>query len=199
LPLRHRHAGGADLGLRGHRVAAPHLADGTPQVAAFDTDSLEALADWLAHRGVSTVAPEATGVYGEPLRALLQARGFAVLLVAPRYTQGLQGRPKTDRRDGPWIQRLHAHGLWPASFRPADAVAVLRPSLRQRAELVRDAARHIPHRQKALEQRNLKLPEVLSDRTGRTGRTIIQAILAGERDPLTLARLRDQHCRHHGA
>lgn len=196
LPVRRRHAGGVDLGLRSHWVAAPPLRDGTPQVAEFDTytDSLEALADWLRQRGVASVALEATGVYWEPLSAVLEARGFEVILVAPAYTSGIQGRPKTDRLDCQWIQRLHAHGLLPASFRPPADVAVLRHYLRQRAELVHNGARHIQHMQKALEQMNVKLPEVLSDVTGLTGRKIIQSILAGQRDPLTLAQLRDKHC-----
>src|SRR5260370_1221151 len=83
-PTRHRHAGGVDLGLRSHWAAAPPLPDGSPQVAAFDTytDGLEALADWLRQHGVTTVAQEATGVYWEPLFAVLEARGFAVILVA---------------------------------------------------------------------------------------------------------------------
>jgi transposase len=198
LPIRHRHAGGVDLGLRTHWAAAPPLPDGTPQVQEFDTytDGLEALADWLKQHGVTTVALEATGVYWEPLFALLQARGFDVILVCPTYTSGIKGRPKTDRLDCQWIQRLHAHGLLPASFRPSADVAVLRHYLRQRAELVRQGARHIQHMQKALEQMNVKLPEAVSDITGLTGRKIIQAILAGERDPLTLARLRDKHCRN---
>jgi hypothetical protein len=75
-------------------------------------------------------------------------------------------------------------------------VAVLRHYLRQRTELVRNGARHIQHMQKALEQMNVKLPEVISDITGLTGRKIITAILAGQRDPLILARLRDKHCRN---
>ncbi len=198
LPIRHRHAGGVDLGLLTHWVAAPPLADGTPQVAEFDTytDSLEALADWLQQHGVTTVALEATGIYWEPLLAILEERGFHVILVAPTYTSGIQGRPKTDRLDCQWIQRLHAHGLLPASFRPPAEIAVLRHYLRQRAEVVQNGARHIQHLQKALEQMNLKLAVVLSDVTGLTGRKIIQAILAGERDPLTLAQLRDKHCQH---
>src|SRR5262249_18240573 len=172
LPIRHRHAGAVDLGLPSHWAAAPPLSDGTPQVAEFDTytDGLEALADWLRQHGVTTVALEATGVYWEPLFAILQDRGFDVILVAPTYTSGIKGRPKTDRLDCQWIQRLHAHGLLPASFRPSAEVVVLRHYLRQRAELVRNAARHIQHMQKALEQMNLKLPEVLSDITGLSGR-----------------------------
>jgi transposase len=201
LPIRHRHAAGVDLGLRSHWAAAPPLPDGTPQVAEFDTytDALEALADWLQQHGVTTVALEATGVYWEPLFAVLEARGFEVILVAPAYTTGIKGRPKTDRLDCQWIQRLHAHGLLPASFRPSADIAVLRHYLRQRAELVRNGARHIQHMQKALEQMNLKLPEVLSNITGLTGRKIIQAILDGERDPVKLAQLRDKHCRNSSA
>jgi transposase len=201
LPIRHRHAGGVDLGLRSHWAAAPPLPDGTAQVEEFDTstDGLEALADWLQQHGVTTVALEAIGVYWEPLFALLEERGFEVILVAPAYTSGIKGRPKTDRLDCQWIQRLHAHGLLPASFRPAAEVAVLRHYLRQRAELVRNAARHLQHMQKALEQMNVKLAEVISDITGLTGRKIIQALLAGERDPLTLARLRDKHCQNSAA
>jgi transposase len=198
LPIRHRHAGGVDLGLRSHWAAAAPLPDGTAQVKEFDTytDGLEALADWLEQHGVTTVALEATGVYWEPLFAILEERGFDVILVAPSYTSGIKGRPKTDRLDCQWIQRLHAHGLLPASFRPSADIAVLRHYLRQRAELVGNAARHIQHMQKALEQMNLKLAEVLSDITGLTGRKIITAILAGERDALTLARLRNKHCRN---
>jgi transposase len=198
LPIRHRHAAGVDLGLRTHWVCAPPLPDGTPQVAEFDTytDSLEAIADWLQQHGITTVAMEATGVYWEPLFAILEERGFDVILVAPSYTSGIKGRPKTDKLDCQWIQRLHAHDLLPASFRPAADVAVLRHYLRQRAELVQNGARHIQHMQKALEQMNIKLAEVLSDITSLTGRKIITAILEGERDPLTLARLRDKHCRN---
>jgi hypothetical protein len=196
LPVRNRAAAGIDLGLRSHWAAAPPPPDGTPDVAEFDTytDGLEALADWLHQRGVTTVALEATGVYWEPVFALLAARGFEVLLVAPAYTHGIKGRPKTDRLDCQWIQRLHAHGLLPASFRPSEAVVVLRHYLRQRAEVVRAAARHIQHLQKALEQMNVKLAEVVSDVSGVTGLKVIRAILAGERDPLRLARLRDKRC-----
>src|SRR4051812_43867390 len=81
LPVRNRAAAGIDLGLRSHWVAAPPQPDGTPDVAEFDTytDGLEALADWLAERGVTTVALEATGVYWEPVFAFLEARGFEVL------------------------------------------------------------------------------------------------------------------------
>jgi hypothetical protein len=166
-------------------------------VAAFDTDTdgLEAKAAWLAARGVTTVALAATGVYWEPVFALLAARGFEARLVAPAYTAGLPGRPKTDVLDGQWIQRLHAHGLLPASCRPAAAVVVRRHYLRRRTEVVRAGARHILHLQKALEQMNVKLAAVVADITGGTGLKIIRATLAGERDAQRLARRRGPHGR----
>jgi transposase len=197
LPVLHRQAAGIDVGSRSHWAAA-FAPDGTIDVAEFDTytDSLLDLADWLHARGVTTVAMEATGIYGEPLFAVLQAKGFEVLLVNPAYTSQIKGRPKSDPHDCQWIQRLHAHGLLPASFRPQADVAVLRTYLRQRAELVRAGARHIQHMQKALELMNVKLTEVVSDVTGLTGLKIIRAILDGQRDPLTLAQLRDKRCRN---
>jgi transposase len=161
--------------------------------AAFTAD-LDRLADWLAGLGVRTVAMEATGVYWIPLFELLERRGFEVFLVDPRQTKAVKGRPKTDRLDCQWIQRLHACGLLAGSFRPDDQIVVLRGYLRQRQMLVRYAAQHVQHMQKALEQMNIKLTEVVSDITGKTGSDIIRAILAGVRDPAELATLRNIHC-----
>jgi transposase len=129
-----------------------------------------------------------------PLYELLEAQGFEVLLVDPSYTKQVRGRPKTDRRDCQWIYRRHSVGLLAAAFRPDEKTCQLRAYLRQRANLVRYAAQHIQHMQKALEQMNLKLTEVLSDITGSTGRQIIKAILRGVRDPAKLARFRHEKC-----
>jgi hypothetical protein len=82
-----------------------------------------------------------------------------------------------------------------ASFRPAEQVVVLRSYLRQRQMLIRYAGQHVQHMQKALEQMNVKLTEVVSDVTGVTGMAIIQAILRGERNPLELAKLRNEKCK----
>src|SRR5262249_42996531 len=105
------------------------------------------------------------------------------------------GRPKTDAKDCQWLQRLHSYGLLAAAFRPQDQVVVLRAYLRQRDMLVTYAGQHIQHMQKALEQMNVKLTEVVSDITGVTGMGIIKAILGGARDPAVLARLRDPRCK----
>src|SRR5207248_7235784 len=131
------------------------------------------------------------GVSWVPLFELLQAEGFEVFLVAPSYSRQLRGRPKTDRRDCQWIYRLHSVGLLAAAFRPDEQTCQLRAYLRQRANLIRSASRHVQHMQKALEQMNLKLTEILSDITGVTGRAILRAILRGTRSPEKLAKHRD--------
>src|SRR5262249_51158433 len=157
---------------------------------------LHAIADWLAACGVTTVAMESTGVYWVPLFELLEARGLEVWLVEPGQLSRCGARPKTDVLDVQWIQRLHSYGLLQPSFRPADSVLALRGYHRQRQMLVRYAAGHTLHMQKALEQMNVKLAEVVSDITGLTGQRIITAILAGERDPRQLAALRDPKCKN---
>jgi len=138
---------------------------------------------------------ESTGIYWIPLYELLEASGFQVLLVDPGYTHQLRGRPKTDRRDCQWIYRLHSVGLLAAAFRPDGPTCVLRNYLRQRANLIRYAGQHIQQMQKALEQMNLKLTEILSDLTGVTGQRIIQAILRGTRSPQVLAKHRERNCK----
>jgi transposase len=154
-----------------------------------------ALADWLSQCRVKTIAMESTGIYWIPLFELLESRGFEVYLVEPRQSRHAPGRPKSDVLDCQWLQRLHSYGLLTASFRPAEQIVVLRSYLRQRQMLIRYAGQHVQHMQKALEQMNVKLTEVVSDVTGVTGMAIIQAILHGERDPLQLAKLRNDKCK----
>jgi transposase len=176
---------------------------GTPtglpdHVRRFGANScdLVAIADWLKECGVTTVAMESTGVYWIPLYELLESRGFEVWLVEPGQLSRCGARPKTDVLDAQWIQRLHAYGLLRPSFRPPDAVLALRGYHRQRQVQIRFAASHTQHMQKALEQTNVKLTEVVSDITGMTGQRIIAAILAGERDRYRLAALRDPKCKN---
>jgi transposase len=137
---------------------------------------------------------ESTGVYWIPLYQILVERGFDVCLTNARHLKNVAGRPKTDRLDCQWIQRLHAYGFLKASFRPADAICQIRSIQRHRDTLIRENVRHIQHMQKALHQMNVLLPKVVSDITGTTGLAIIQKILDGERNPVKLARLRNPHC-----
>jgi transposase len=160
---------------------------------------LYAIAAWVRQCQVTTVAMESTGVYWIPLYDLLESEGFQVLLVDPRQVQRAPNRPKTDVHDCQWIQRLHSLGLLTAAFRPEEPIRVWRSSQRHRASLIEDAGRHLQRIEKALEQMNVKLPEVVSDITGLTGIGIIRAIVRGERDPQELAKLRDPRCKESAA
>ncbi len=192
-------AAGIDIGATELFVAVPpdRAEQSIRSFGAF-TEDLHALADWLKACRVRHVAMESTGVYWIPLFQVLEARGFEVCLVNARHVKAVPGR-KTDVADCQWLQYLHSVGLLHASFRPADQVCVLRSYLRHRDMLVRTASRHIQHMQKALNQMNLHLHHVISDLTGVTGLAIIDAILAGERDPRRLAALRDHRIKSSAA
>ena len=148
------------------------------------------MADWLKQCGIETVAMESTGVYWIPVFQVLESRGFEVKLVNAHYVKTVPGR-KTDVLDCQWLQKLHSYGLLSGSFRPDDQICVLRSYIRQRDNLIKSACVHVQRMQKALIQMNLQLHRVISDITGTTGLSIIKAIVAGERNPLTLAALKD--------
>jgi transposase len=194
LPVARPRAAGIDVGDRSHWVCVGEREDDVREFPAH-TAGLRELVAWLRQRGVSGVALEATGVYGHVLFLTLLEAGFEAVVTAPKFTRQIQGRPKTDKRDCQWIFRLHAHGLLPPVFQPDDATQTLREYVRQRATLVRLSAQHVQRMQKALELMNLKLTHVVGDVTGVTGLKVIRAILAGERDPHVLAKLRDRRCK----
>jgi len=190
------HAAGIDVGSRSHFVAVPEdaAAESVREFSCF-TGDLHRLADWLRDCEVNTVAMESTGVYWIPVFEILERRGFEVKLVNAHHVKNVPGR-KTDVSDYQWLQRLHSYGLLEGAFRPPDQVCVLRSYIRQRMNLVRYAASHIQHMQKALNQMNLLLHNVVADITGVTGTRIIQAILEGERNPQVLAGFRDPRCKN---
>jgi hypothetical protein len=189
------HAAGIDVGAAAHDVAVPPSDDPHPvRCCAAYTAALEALAAWLVACAITTVAMESTGVSWIPRFALLEARGCAVLVVDPQHVQTIQGRPTSDVHDCQWIQRLHPFGLLASAFRPTDPIGVLRSDLRQRAMLLPSAGQHIQPRHKALTQMHLTLQHVVSDIPGVTGWAILRALLAGARDPVQLAQLRDSRC-----
>ena len=200
LPKQLQHininAAGIDIGAEQHMVAVPEGRDeeSVREFGAFTAD-LTAIADWLGQCGVKTVAMESTGVYWIPLFELLERRGFEVKLVDARHVRNVSGR-KSDVLDCQWLQQLHTYGLLNGAFRPPDEICVLRSYLRQKEMLVQTSARHIQHMQKALQQMNLLLHNVVSDITGVTGMKIIKAILDGERVPQVLASHRDGRCHH---
>jgi len=143
------HAAGIDMGSQSHFVAVPESAD-EESVREFScfTGDLHRLADWLRDCEVNTVAMESTGVYWIPVFEILERRGFEVKLVNAHHVKNVPGR-KTDVSDCQWLQRLHSYGLLEGAFRPPDQVCVLRSYIRQRMNLVRYAASHIQHMQKA--------------------------------------------------
>ena len=190
-------AAGIDIGAQKHYVAVPRGRDSKGRdVRHFDTFTadLYALVDWLKQCHIDTVAMESTGIYWIPLFEILEKNGFEVRLVNPRSIKHAPGR-KSDVVDCQWIQQLHAYGLLTSAFRPDEQINVLRAYHRQRTMLVNHAATHIQHMQKALEQMNLKLTNVISDITGTTGMKILRSILAGERNPKKLAKHRDPRCK----
>ena len=178
-------AAGLDIGDDEIYVAVPEGRDKV-SVRVFRTFTVDlyALAKWLEFCGVDTVAMESTGVYWIPIYEILETLSFEVYLVNARHVKNVTGR-KTDILDCQWIQQLHTYGLLRASFRPPEEICALRSLTRHRDTLIRSCAREIQHMQKALQQMNVKLTNVISDITGATGMLIIRDIVAGERDPQT--------------
>jgi hypothetical protein len=190
-PVLEPNAAGIDVGAREMFVAVPPGADEHPvRVFTTFTEDLHGLADWLAQSGVTTVAMEATGVYWIPVYEILEQRGIRPCLVNARHMKNVPGR-RTDWHECQWLQFLHSVGLLRAAFRPEEDICAVRTMLRHRSELVMAATQHVQHMHKALTQMNLQIHHVISDITGATGLAIVDAILAGQRDPAELAKLRD--------
>ena len=189
LDVMHPDAAGIDVGNSVHYVAVrpDRDPDSVRRFECFTTD-LHRLADWLVHCGVTTVAMQSTGVYWIPLFEILEARGLEVYLVNARHTKNLPGR-KTDVQESQWLLKLHTYGLLRNSFHPPAAIRIVRTYWRQRGDHVHAVSTCIQRMQKALTQMNIQLANVISDLSGWTGQRIVRAILAGERDPHTLAAL----------
>jgi transposase len=188
-------AAGIDVGAEEIYVAVPE--DRTEQsVLKFGTftQDLVQIAQWLKANGVTTVALESTGVYWIPLYDQLEKAGLDVYLVDARKTKNVSGR-KSDVQDCQWIQQLHTYGLLSKAFVPDEQTRNLRSLERHRDMLINYRSSHIQHIQKVLTEMNVKLTNVLSDITGKSGMAIIRDIIAGERNPKQLARHRDYRCR----
>jgi transposase len=160
------------------------------EVRTFDTftESLEALARWLAGEGVTEVAMEATGPYWKPVWYVLEDAGFDQKLVNSRHVKILPGR-KTDVGDAAWLAELLEHGLLRGSFVPPEQVRRLRDVTRYRKKLIQAHTSECQRIHKNLEDAGIKLDSVASDVLGVSGRAMLRALLAGERDPVVLADL----------
>src|SRR5262245_12935317 len=169
------------------RAASGGTVTHTVQRFGTTTRDLLALADWLASHGCTHVAMESTGVYWRPVWHVLEGQ-VALVLANATHIRHIPGR-KSDVSDAMWIADLLAHGLIRGSFVPPAPIQELRDLTRTRKQLVRAAAQHTQRIQKVLEDANVKLASVVSNVLGKSGRAILDAMVAGERDPERLVQL----------
>jgi transposase len=192
MELLHRRCAGLDV----HKktvVAAIRLVEDdklTTEVRTFETTTagLLALSDWLSHHGVTIAAMEATGVYWKPVWHVLSDGDIALVLANAAHVKNVPGR-KTDVKDASWLAELAAHGLIRGSFVPDDGTQEMRALLRTRKQLVRERGRHAQRIHKTLEDAHIKIDAELSDVLGKSGRAMLDAMVAGETDPVRLAAL----------
>ena len=160
----------------------------TREYATF-TGRLVELRDWLVAEGVTQVAMEATGVYWRPVwHVLEEAASLELLLVNPAHFKNLPGR-KTDVKDSEWLAQLLECGLLRGSFIPPANVAKLRDLTRYRTKIVGERVRETQRVQKLLEDAGIKLDSVATDVLGVSSRRMLEALIAGERDPEVLAEM----------
>jgi transposase len=192
MDVLHQRCAGLDV----HKktvVAAVRLAEESKLVTevktfATTTAGLLALSDWLAENGCTHAAMEATGVYWRPVWHVLSDGELELILANAAHVKNVPGR-KTDVGDAAWLAELLAHGLIRASFVPDGQTQELRALLRTRKQLVRERTRHVQRIHKTLEDANIKLEAELSDVLGKSGRAMLNAMVAGETDPVRLAAL----------
>jgi len=150
---------------------------------------LDALADWLRCWGVTKIGMEATGDYWKPVFFLLESRGFDCDLYNAAQVKALPGRPKTDRADSIWLAKIVERGMISSSFVPPEPIRRLRTCTRYRRHLTQARTAEKQRVEKLLEDGHLKLSSVISDIHGVSGRDMLEAITAGERNPNVLAQL----------
>jgi transposase len=187
LPTAARRAAGIDVGSEQLFVA---VAAGPVRVFSTFTTALIQIKEHLLAQQVTTVAMEATGVYWVPIFEVLEEAGLEVYVVNAAHARNLPAR-KTDMKDCQWLAELHSKQMLNSGFIPPAAIRELRDYTRLRQDHIQMATPHILHMQKALDQMNLKIHEVLSDLTGASGQRLVEAILGGERQPERLVELCD--------
>ena len=195
MQVMHERAAGLDV----HKdsvVACVRLMSGsraTRECRTFDTttEGLLSLLDWLVSCRCELVAMEATGVYWMPVWKILSDGHFTLIVANAAHIKAVPGR-KTDVNDATWIADLAAFGLLKASFVPDEGLHELRTLMRTRKQLVREQSRHIQRIQKTLTEANIRMDSVISDIMGLNGRRVIEAMIAGERNPRKLVALTDK-------
>ena len=157
------------------------------------TRGLLQLRDWLAEVGVTVVGMESTGSYWKPVYYLLEDE-FECWLLNARHLKNVPGR-KTDVKDAEWIAELVEHGLVRPSFVPPRPIRELRDLTRYRKTVIQERTREVQRLEKLLEGAGIKLSSVASDILGVSGRAMLAALVAGERDPQVLADLAKRRLR----
>src|SRR5487761_1778619 len=202
MDLVHGRCAGLDVSKRDAKVCVRIAGEGrkavTQTVTTWGavTNQVLALRDHLITEGVTLVVMEATGDYWNPFYYLLEDGPFEVLLVNARHAKNMPGR-KTDVSDAMWLAQLGAHGLVRGSFVPPAPIRELRDLTRARSAVVRERSREYQRLEKLLEDAGIKLTSVATGISGVSGRAMLEALIAGQRDPAALAdlaksRLRDK-------
>lgn len=188
-------AAGIDIADSEMQVCVPEDRDGdnNRRFGSFTRD-LNEICSWLKACKITTVAMEATGIYWIPLYFKLKDSGIDVILVNAREVKNIAEK-KTDEADAEWLMLLHTYGLLKASYQPENEARKIRNLTRHRNNILKALSKEVLHMQKAMEQMNIKLSNVLSDIVGKSGLAIIVAIINGERNPIRLAQLADSRCK----
>jgi len=201
MEVVHTRCAGIDISKRDAkvcvRVQEPTRAKSTSTVTTWGsvTSQILALRDHLIAEGVTLVVMEATSDYWKPFYYLLDDGPFEVMLVNARHVKNLPGR-KTDVSDAAWLAQLGAHGLVRGSFVPPEPIRQLRDLTRTRTAVVRERTREFQRLEKLLEDSGIKLSSVASTLTGVSGRSMLDALVAGERDPVVLAEMAQRRLRN---
>lgn len=194
LKVTHPNTAGIDVGKDEMQVSVPDdRTEYSNRSFKTFTSDLKELVSWLQSCDIERVVMESTGIYWIPLFLMLQEAGMEAILVNAKDVKNLSGR-KTDVSDADWLRFLGSCNLVKPCYQVSSAARRLREYHRLRITKVKDMAREIQHMQKAMESMNVKLAGVISDITGKSGMSIIKAILNGERDPQRLASMADDKC-----
>jgi transposase len=200
MEIVHERCAGMDVSKRDAKVCVRVAGRGRRktvemvQTWASTTNAILRLREHLIDEQVTLVVMEATGDYWKPFYYLLEDAGFEVMLVNARQVKNLPGR-KSDVSDATWLAQLGAHGLVRGSFVPPAPIRELRDLTRARTMMTRERGREIQRLEKVLEDAGIKLSSVASDITGVSGRSMLQALVDGQRDPAVLADLAKRRLR----
>ncbi|HMC83905.1 MAG TPA: IS110 family transposase, partial [Chitinophagaceae bacterium] len=189
LQIINSHAAGIDIGSRFHMVAVDQNKENVRQFGVYTNDHVQMI-NFLRDVGITTIAMESTGTYWQTLFNALQVAGFEVLLVGGSQTKNVKGR-KTDVVDCMWIQKLHSLGLLSGSFLLSNAIQELRTYYHHRQHIIEQSSMYVHKMQKSLRLMNIRLDIVIRDVVGKSGLNIVEAILAGNKNPDYLASLVD--------